>query len=364
MTNPLTEIVRRFPQIGDVAEIRPLTSGLINQTYRIHTASPAEDDYVLQRINRHVFTDVDLLQHNIECVTRHIRCKLEERGVSDIERKVLRFLAADDGRTYCRDRDGECWRVSVYIRDSQTLDEVNGETAYLAGKNFGAFEAMLTDLTEPLGETIPHFHDMELRIRQLGEAAQADRAGRMSEVAPLVDELMGEADEMCCAERLHREGRLPKHICHCDTKVSNMLFDRDGQVLCVIDLDTVMPSFVFSDYGDFLRSAACSAAEDEPDTSRIGFRQDIFRAFTRGYLEEAGPFLTPLEVEMLPFAARLFPYMQAVRFLTDYIDGDRYYRISYPTHNLVRARAQHKLFRSAEQHEPLMREYIRSLNIK
>ena len=364
MTYPLTEIVRRFPQIGATAEIRPIGAGLINQTYRVCTASPAEDDYVLQRINHHVFADVDLLQHNIECVTRHIRRKLEERGEGDVDRRVMRFLAADDGKTYCRDREGNCWRASVYIRDSHTTDAVDGTTAYLAGRGFGQFEAMLADLSEPLGETILHFHDMELRISQLREAVEADRAGRAGEVAPLVAELMGDADEMCRAERLHREGRLPKRICHCDTKVNNMLLDSQGQVLCIIDLDTVMPSFVFSDYGDFLRTAASSAAEDEPDPDRVSFRHDIFRHFTRGYLETAGSFLTPLEVEMLPFAARLFPYMQAVRFLTDYVDGDRYYRISYPTHNLVRARAQHKLYRSVAQAEPMMKEYIRSVNIK
>lgn len=358
MTYPLTEIVRRFPQIGATAEIRPIGAGLINQTYRVCTASPAEDDYVLQRINHHVFADVDLLQHNIECVTRHIRRKLEERGEGDIDRRVMRFLAADDGKTYCRDCEGNYWRASVYIRDSHTTDAVDGTTAYLAGRGFGQFEAMLADLSEPLGETIPHFHDMELRISQLREAVEADRAGRAGEVAPLVAELMGDADEMCRAERLHREGRLPKRICHCDTKVNNMLLDSHGQVLCIIDLDTVMPSFVFSDYGDFLRTAANTGKEDDPDLDRVSFNMDIFRAFTRGYLESAKQFLLPIEVENLPYAAALFPYMQCVRFLADYINGDTYYKIQYPDHNLVRTRAQFKLLQSVEDKAGEMRAFI------
>jgi Ser/Thr protein kinase RdoA (MazF antagonist) len=147
---------------------------------------------------------------------------------------------------------------------------------------------------------------------------------------------------------LHREGRLPKRICHCDTKVNNMLFDRDGNVLCIIDLDTVMPAYIFSDYGDFLRTAANTQPEDSPDLDRIAFRWDIFEAFTRGYLESTISFLTPVEREHLPFAVALFPFMQAVRFLTDYLNGDTYYKIQYPEHNLVRARNQLRFFQEVE----------------
>ena len=169
------------------------------------------------------------------------------------------------------------------------------------------------------------------------------------EVRALVDQMFACEAEMCKAERMHREGVLPKRICHCDTKVNNMLFDRDGQILCVIDLDTVMPSFVFSDFGDFLRTAANTGAEDDPDLDKVNFNMEIFRAFAKGYLSTAGAFLTPLERENLPFAAMLFPYMQAVRFLTDHINGDTYYKIKYPGHNLVRTRAQWKLFLSASE---------------
>ena len=163
---------------------------------------------------------------------------------------------------------------------------------------------------------------------------------------------------MCKAERLGREGKLPKRICHCDTKVNNMMFDENDQVLCVIDLDTVMPNFIFSDYGDFLRTGANTAEEDEADLSKVSFNMEIFKAFTKGYLKSAQSFLTPIEIENLPYAAALFPYMQCVRFLADYINGDTYYKIKYPEHNLVRTKNQFQLLLSVEEHTPEMKQFI------
>ena len=202
---------------------------------------------------------------------------------------------------------------------------------------------------------------MELRMRQLCEAVQNNVAGRLDKVQDIVDELERDAAEMCQAERLYREDKLPKRICHCDTKVNNMLFDRDGQVLCVIDLDTVMPSFVFSDYGDFLRTGANFTAEDDPDLSKVGFNEAIFKAFTTGYLESARDFLTPIEIEHLPYAVALFPFMQCVRFLTDYINGDTYYKIKHPTHNLDRTRNQLALYRDVRLNTSTITAFIQSL---
>ena len=353
----LLSIVGHFRTEGTVNNIRPLGTGLINDTYKVTTAEADAPDYVLQRINHAIFQDVDGLQSNIQVVTNHIRRKLEARGETDVDRKVLRFLPADSGKTYWHDGESY-WRVMVFIPRAKTYETVNPEYSYCAGKAFGEFEAMLADVTEPLVETIPDFHNMELRLRQLREAVAADAAGRVKEVKPYLDELEKHADEMCKAERLHREGRLPKRVCHCDTKVNNMMFDEDGRVLCVIDLDTVMPSYVFSDYGDFLRSAANTGAEDDRDLDNVSFNMDIFRAFTRGYLESARQFLLPIEVENLPYAAALFPYMQCVRFLADYLNGDTYYKIAYPEHNLARTAAQFKLWQSVEQHQDEMRAFI------
>ena len=334
-------------------------SGLINDTYKVTTVEADTPDYVLQRVNHAIFRDVDMLQANIEAVTRHIRKKLEQQGETDVERKVLHFLPADTGKTYWHDGENY-WRMMVVIPRAKTYETVNPEYSCFAGSAFGHFQAMLADIPDALGETIPDFHNMEFRLKQLREAVTADAAGRVGEVRPLLDELEKRADEMCKAERLHREGRLPKRVCHCDTKVNNMMFDEDGTVLCVIDLDTVMPSFVFSDYGDFLRSAANNGLEDDPNLENVNFNMNIFRAFTKGYLESAKSFLLPVEIENLPYAAALFPYMQCVRFLGDYINGDTYYKIRYPEHNLVRAKAQFKLLQSVAEHTPEMKSFIAS----
>lgn len=355
----LKKVLSHFMTEGVVETILPLGNGLINDTYKITTKGNTPD-YVLQRINNAVFTDVDMLQHNIEVVTSHIRHKLGKQGEEDIDRKVLRLIPTDEGKTYFKDTDGKYWRISVFIPRAKTYETVTPEYSYDAGKAFGHFESMLVDLSEELGETIPDFHNMELRMQQLRDAVGANPKGRLAEVQSMVDELEGHAEEMCKAERLHREGKLKKRICHCDTKVNNMLFDEDGKVLCVIDLDTVMPSFVFSDYGDFLRTGANTVPEDSPEFDKIEFRMDIFEAFTRGYLDSAQRFLEPIEIENLPYAAKLFPFMQCVRFLTDYINGDTYYKITYEKHNLVRAQNQLCLFRSVCRHEPEMTLFIKS----
>ncbi len=354
------QIIRQFPEVGEVQDIHALTSGWINQTYLVKTVDSQANDYVLQRINHQIFTDVDLLQHNIEVVTSHIRRKLEARNEPDIDRKVLRFLPAADGRTYYFDGDSY-WRVSVFIPRSETWEAVTPESSYLVGLKFGEFQAMLADVPQQLGETIPDFHNMEFRMKQLREAVSADVVGRLHEVRDFVEAIEQDADEMCCAERLYREGKLPKRICHCDTKVSNMLFDTDGSVLCVIDLDTTMSSFVFSDFGDFLRSAANTGREDEPDLDKVHFNMEIFKPFAKGYIQSARTFLTPIEIEYLPYAATLFPYMQAVRFFADYLNGDTYYRTTYEGQNWVRTKAQYKLYLEAKAAVPEMKAYIECL---
>jgi Ser/Thr protein kinase RdoA (MazF antagonist) len=357
----LNDIVLQFDLNGQIDAIKPLGNGLINDTYKVTTTDGPS--YVLQRINHHIFKDVDLLQKNIVSVTSHIRGKLEAAGAVDVDRKVLTFIPLrNSDLTYYFDGESY-WRVSLFIEDAFTYETVNPEYSYFAGRSFGHFEAMLADVPDTLGETIPDFHNMELRARQLDEAVAADAVGRMAEaeVQEILKEVLVYREEMCKAERMHREGVLPKRICHCDTKVNNMMFDASGEVLCVIDLDTVMPSFVFSDFGDFLRTAANKVAEDDPRTEMVEFDMEIFKAFAKGYVESASVFLTPVELDNLPYAAALFPYMQAVRFFADYINGDTYYKIKYPEHNLVRTRNQMALFRSVMSYLPQMQEYISTL---
>lgn len=356
----LLAIAAQFEISEKITAVKPLGEGLINDTYKVLVEGDDEPRYVLQHINNAIFQDVDMLQDNIEKVTNHIRRKLGDLGVtgdSEVDRHVLRFLKTKDGKNYHFD-GGKYWRMMVFVRDSVTYQAVTPEYSYIAGKSFGEFEAMLSDLDEPLGEIIPDFHNIEFRLKQLRDAVSEDKVGRVKEVRYYIDEIEKRAEKMTLGERLFREGKLPKRICHCDTKVNNMLFDRAGNVLCVIDLDTVMPSFVFSDFGDFLRSAANTAAEDEPDLGKIDFDMEIFKAFTKGYLEGTKDFLLPVEKENLPYAAMLFPYMQAVRFLSDYINGDTYYKIRYPEHNLVRTKAQWRLFECAEAKEGEMRDVL------
>ena len=346
------DIVKLFAIEGNVTGIKPLGNGLINDTLLVRT--DGKDHYVLQKINNAIFKDVELLQHNIDCATAHIRNK----GAL-----TLTFIPCrETGKTYWTDGK-EYWRVSVFIRDAYTFETVNPDYSYYAGKAFGAFEAMLADIPDTLGETIPDFHNMELRARELHQAVKDDKAGRMAdkEVHSILADLLEYEEDMCKAERLYREGKLPKRICHCDTKVNNILFDANGNILCVIDLDTLMPGFVFSDIGDFLRTAANTVAEDSPEVVKVDFRMDIFKAFTRGYLESAKVFLTDIEIENIPYAACLFPYMQAVRFFADYINGDTYYKIQYPEHNLVRTRNQVALFHAAMAKVPQMKEFSSAL---
>ena len=354
-------IVSQFKIEGKIKDILPIGNGLINETLRVSTIAADTPDYILQRINNNVFPDVNLLQHNIEAVTRHIRNKLKELGEEDVNRKCLHFIESVGGKTYYQDANGNYWRMSVFIPDSFTKEEVSPESVFCCGETFGNFEKILLDLDEPLGEVIPNFHNMEFRLHQLHDAVVADKMGRVASVRDILSEIEPNADEMCLAEKLYRDKVLPKRICHCDTKVNNMLFDSDGKVLCVIDLDTVMPSFIFSDYGDFLRTGANYVAEDSDDYQAVGLKEDIFCAFTEGYLSTAGSFLTAIEISHLPYAVALFPFMQCVRFLTDYINGDVYFKTKYAEHNYVRSRNQLLLYRDVRRHDQMMNEFIKKI---
>ena len=357
----LVNIVSLFNIEGTISDIAPLGEGLINDTFRVVTAEEDQPNYVLQRVNHNVFPDVDMVMRNIHAVTGHIRAKLEAKGTPDIDRRVLTFVPVkeDSAKLYAV-VDGQYWRIMVFIPNAITKQAVNPESSRAAGMAFGEFQAMLADIPVTLGETIKDFHNMEFRLQQLRQVVAADPAGRVQE--PQVQEMLRQieerAEEMCKAERMGREGTLPKRVCHCDTKVNNMMFDENDQVLCVIDLDTVMPNFIFSDYGDFLRTGANKVAEDFPEMDKVEFDIDIFKAFTEGYLSTASSFLLPVEIENLPYATALFPYMQCVRFLWDYLSGDKYWKCQYPTHNFVRANNQLHLLLSIEKNYPAMTEFI------
>lgn len=354
-------VVARFDTAGRPARIAPVGNGWINDTFRVETEGAATPDYILQRINHRVFRDVERLQNNIERVTSHIRRKLAERGEGELDRRVLRLIPTREGKLF--HFDGESyWRMTIFIDRSVTHETITPELAESTGRAFGDFQAMLSDIGEgALGETILNFHNIEFRLEQFRDALESDAHGRAGEMRALSDELLARAGRMCRVERLHREGKLPKRVTHCDTKVNNLLFDEQGRPLCVIDLDTTMPGYVLSDFGDFIRTGANTGAEDDADLDRVDVNMDIFRSFSKGYIDSAASFLTSCERENLPFGAQLLTYMQAVRFLTDYLDGDTYYKILHPTHNRQRSWAQFRLLQRLEAREREMNDFIAGL---
>jgi hypothetical protein len=358
----LRRIVESFVS-GNEIHVAPLGAGHINDSYK---ALIDGEEFVLQRINHAIFKNVPELQNNILRVTSHIRSKLLAKGITDIERRVLNLIPAKDGKYYHQDENGNYWRLMDFVKNSRSFENISPELAEKTGEAFGEFQNMLADMPgDPLYEIIPDFHNMESRLATFRESVKKNLAGRLPEVRNLVDEIEKRAEEMCTPEKLHREGKLPKRTNHCDTKVNNVLFDLAGkEVLCVVDLDTVMPGYVLSDFGDFMRTGANNGQEDDTELDKVSINLPIFGAYTKGYLRTAKGFLTDIEIENLALGAKLLTYMQTVRFLTDYLDGDIYYKIKNPKHNLERSLAQFKLLQSMEDNFSQMRKIVDELKSK
>lgn len=355
----MIEIISQFIPAESVGAYRAFGNGHINDTYAI-ADTEGVDRWILQRINHLVFPRVEVLQHNVAVVSETMRKRLEADQDPDAERKYLSFLPlrSEERKNYYHDGENY-WRVCQFIPDSMSLSELTPESARYAGEAFGQFEEILSGIPEGvLGETIVDFHSMPFRLRQLREALAADPVGRAAKVQDLVAEIERRADDMLIQERLYSEGKLPKRTIHCDTKVDNVLFDKSGKVLCVVDWDTVMPGFILSDVGDFIRTGVNLAAEDEADLGKIGVNMEIYRAFVEGYLSTAGKFLCEAERKLIAYGGRLMTYMQTVRFLADYINGDTYFKVHHPEHNLQRTRAQFRylecLEAKAEEMEALL----------
>lgn len=344
----MNRIIEQFAISNPVSAPQPLKIGIINDSYILRAQEAGQPSYFLQHINHHIFRDVEGLQRNIHAVTSHIRKKILAAGETDVDRKVLQLVPTKAGKLYYQTPEGEYWRVYVLIENAKSQERVTPESAYLAGVAFGRFQNQLSDLpASELVESIPNFHNMPFRLQQLNEVV-ARGGERLEQTRDILEDILRRADDMCLAERLHAEGKLPKRINHCDTKVNNMLFDEDGKPMCIVDLDTVMPGYVLSDFGDFMRTAANTGDEDDKDLSRIHVDMSIYNAYREGYLSEA-TFLTDTERDLLPYGCKLMSYMQAVRFYTDYLNGDTYYKILYPDHNLVRTRAQMRLLEEQEK---------------
>jgi Ser/Thr protein kinase RdoA (MazF antagonist) len=363
MNFDLKDIFEHFAADGSYLNGEPYGSGHIHDTFRITTIEPDKDDYILQRLNKKIFTNIPELQHNIERVTVHLRNKLGCIPGSDIKRECLTLIPSKDGNTWFTDSEGNFWRMYIFISNHHSYNLVDSpDKAYEGGKAIGRFQAMLADMPGgPLFETIPWFHNIEKRLEAFSAKIKEDPAGRVSSVRYEIDQILNRADEMKIILRLGREGAIPLRITHNDTKFNNILLDENDKALCVIDLDTVMPGYVHYDFGDAIRTATNTASEDENDLSKVRMDIGLFKAYSEGYLSETVETLNEAEKEYLAFAPRLITYTIAVRFLTDFIDGDNYFKIHHKLHNLQRTMAQLRLVMSMEEQYEAMRSIIRKL---
>jgi hypothetical protein len=363
MSYNLKDIFEYFVADGTFYKGEPYGSGHIHDTFRIETVEKDKDDYILQRLNNKIFRNIPELQHNIERVTVHLRNKLSAIKGSDIKRECLTLIASKEGKTWIEDKDGNFWRMYIFISNHHSYNHVDSpDKACEGGKAIGRFQAMLADMPGyPLSETIPGFHNIEKRLDIFTSKIRENPAGRVHTVEKEIEQILERAEEMKIILLLGKEGSIPLRITHNDTKFNNILLDENDKALCVIDLDTVMSGYVHYDFGDAIRTAANTASEDENDLSKVKMDINLFRAYSEGYLSETVEMLNNVEKEYLAFAPRLITYTIAVRFLTDYIDGDNYFKIHHPLHNLQRARAQLRLVMSMEEQFEEMRGIIRKL---
>lgn len=363
MDHNLKEIFNSFDTRGTFSYAGPFGSGHIHDTFHVKTAELDKDDYVLQRLNNKVFKDIPGLQENIYRVTNHLNQKLRAIPGSDVKRECLTLVPARNGNYWVNDHKGNYWRMFIFITGHRSYDIVDSpDKAYEGGKAIGRFQAMLADLPgPPLNDTIPFFHNIEKRLDTFYRILKADPVNRAPDTSETINSALKRSEEMKIILQLGKEGRIPVRITHNDTKFNNILFDENDKALCVIDLDTVMPGYVHYDFGDAIRTAANTAAEDEPDLSKINMDIGLFEAYSKGYLSETSDTINDVEKEYLAFAPRLITYTMALRFLTDYLDGDRYFKIHHEHHNLQRANAQFRLVESMEEQYDEMKEIIQKL---
>ena len=340
-----------------VAGWKPFGHGHINDTFLVSTPGNIPD-FILQRKNHLIFKDIAGMMNNIVLATSHIRKKLMAEGDPEPDRKVMTYIPAPDNHYFVTDEEGNYWTLFLFVRGSHGIEEVTEEKqAFSAGKAFGHFQLQLADLPGSLLiETIPDFHNGKFRLRQFEASVAEDKAGRVALMKPVIDRLLSLAPEMTLLQEWLDRGELPLRITHNDTKINNVLYDDNDNILCIIDLDTVMPGSALFDFGDAIRTLGNTAAEDEPDTSRIAFNRAYFRAFAEGYLSESGGFLTAKERENLAFSCRYMVWEQTIRFLTDYLNGDTYYKTAYPEHNRVRTMAQLKYLEVMEASMEFMKK--------
>ena len=350
ITNEIKIAFDAFERGGSIVSVSQITAGLINATYLVETDK--KEKYILQKINTFVFKNPDELMENIVGVTKHITEKIKEIG-GDYKRENLNFLPCNGGEYYFRDENNGAWRMYIYVDDALTYNKPKDIGVFRdAGRAFGRFMKLLDGYpADTLHETIKNFHYTPARYDNFLKAAEADIKGRR---AACEEEIKFVNDRKADTHKLTdliKEGVLPLRVTHNDTKLNNVLFDiNTDKGICVIDLDTIMPGLSLYDFGDSIRSGANKAAEDEADLSKVGIDLELFEMYVDGFLSETAESLNDAEIENLAFGAKLMTFECGIRFLTDYLEGDVYFRITHPEHNIVRARNQFRLVADMEAH--------------
>ncbi len=358
----INQLINSFDVKAEVLRWSTYGNGHINDTILIETTPENRNDYILQRKNHGIFKDVPGMLGNIVKATNHIREKLSAEGVKDIDRRVMTYYPAKNGEMFARDEEGNYWTLFLFIPESRTIEAIeNPEQAYMAARAFGYFQKQLSDLPgEQLIETIPNFHNGISRLKDFRRSVEENKAGRVSETEELITKILDRSRDMTSLQKWLDDKSLPLRITHNDTKINNILFDNKDNALCIIDLDTVMPGSALYDFGDAIRTIGNKAPEDEPVLGKIQFNGEIFKAFAEGYLSEANSFLIQKEKDNLAFSCLYMAWEQAMRFLTDYLNGDVYYKISYPEHNLVRSKAQVRYLEVLEENRADMETIIKN----
>lgn len=355
------EVIENFQFEGEYTEGIPYGSGHINDTFRVTFQHKGETKrYILQRMNNQIFLNPEELMENVVGVTSWLRNKIVENG-GEPERETLNLVPAKDGKAFYKDSEGEYWRVYLFIEGAKTYDLVeNQEDFYQSAVAFGRFQGLLADYpAETLHETIQDFHNTVKRLDTFKKAVEADGCGRAAQVQ---EEIQFVLDREALAHKLcdmQAEGKLPLRVTHNDTKLNNIMIDDETRkAICVIDLDTVMPGLSVNDFGDSIRFGASTGAEDEPDLSKVSCSMELFELYTKGFVEGCKGSLTEEELDMLPVGAMTMTYECGMRFLTDYLEGDHYFKIHREGHNLDRCRTQFKLVKDMEEKWNQMNEIV------
>ena len=347
-------VLNAYSNIGMVLSAEPYGNGHINSTLLVTTNT--DKRYILQKINDGIFTNPAGLMDNIIAVTEHIQKKTAEAG-GDVERCTLTVIPTDSGEILYHGYGGY-WRMYLYVENTVAKDQVGcAQEFYDCGEAFGAFQASLADFdASVLFDVIPNFHNTPKRYEAFLEALENDVCGRAKLVAEEIEFVKQRREFACTLERAHESGVLPLRVTHNDTKLNNILFDaKTGKPVCVIDLDTIMAGYSVNDFGDSIRFGANTAVEDETDLSRVSLDIDLYRTYAQGFLKGCDGRLTDAEKELMPIGARMMTFECGMRFLTDYLNGDTYFRISRPDHNLDRCRCQFALLADMERKEEQMK---------